>query len=72
MRLLQNKKHIALYFLAIFTILVFFYSYARASVNYYPTCEWQISTPEEQGMQSQMLADMIEHIDKNNFNIDSI
>jgi CubicO group peptidase (beta-lactamase class C family) len=72
MKLLQNKKYISLYILAIFIILVFFYSYATASVNTYPTEGWQISTPEEQGMRSQMLAEMMEHIKKNNFNIDSI
>lgn len=68
---LQNKKHIALFILAIFLILVFFYSYATASVNTYPTQGWQISTPEEQGMRSQMLAEMTEHIKINSFNIDS-
>ncbi len=72
MKLLQNKKYIILYILAIFIILVFFYSYATASVNTYPTKGWQISTPEEQGMRSQMLAEMMEHIKKNSFNIDSI
>jgi CubicO group peptidase (beta-lactamase class C family) len=72
MKLLQNKKHIIPYILAIFIILVFFYSYATASVNTYPTQGWKISTPEMQGMHSQMLTEMMEHIKKNNFNIDSI
>ena len=71
MKVLQNKKHIALFILAIFLILVFFYSYATASVNTYPTQGWQISTPEEQGMRSQMPAEMTEHIKINSFNIDS-
>jgi len=71
MKEFQNKKHIALFILAIFLILVFFYSYATASVNTYPTQGWQISTPEEQGMRSQMLAEMTEHIKINSFNIDS-
>ena len=71
MKVLQNKKHIALFILAIFLILVFFYSDATASVNTYPTQGWQISTPEEQGMRSQMLAEMTEHIKINSFNIDS-
>ncbi len=48
MKLLQNKKYIAFYILAVFIILAFFYSYATASVNTYPTEGWQISTPEEQ------------------------
>lgn len=72
MKLLQNKKYIALYILAIFIISVFFYSYFTASVNTYPTEGWQISTPEEQGIRSQMLAEMMEHIKNNRFNIDSI
>jgi CubicO group peptidase (beta-lactamase class C family) len=72
MKLLQNKKSIALSILAIFIILVFFYSYAIASVNTYPTQGWKISTPEMQGMHSQMLTEMMEHIEKNNFNIDSL
>ena len=72
MKLLQNKKSIALFILPIFIILVFFYSYAIASVNTYPAEGWQISTPEEQGIRSQMLAEMMEHIQKNSFNIDSV
>ncbi len=72
MKLLQNKKYIALYILGIFTIFVFFYSYSAASANTYPREGWQISTPEEQGMRSQMLAEMMEHIKKNSFNIHSI
>jgi hypothetical protein len=72
MKLLQNNKSIALFILPIFIILVFFYSYAIASVNTYPTEGWQISTPEGQGIRSQMLAEMMEHIQKNSFNIDSV
>ena len=72
MKLIQNKKSIALYNIAIFIIIVFFYSYATTSVNTYPTQDWKVSTPEMQGMQSQMLSDMMEHIEKNNFNIDSL
>ena len=72
MKSLQNKKYIILYILAIFIILIFSHSYATASVNTYPSQGWQTSTPEEQGIRSQMLAEMIEHIKKNNYNIDSI
>jgi len=72
MRSFRNKNLIALYILATFITLDFFYSYAVASVNTYPKQDWKISTPEMQGMQSQMLADMMEHIRKNKFNIDSI
>jgi len=72
MKLLQKKKYITLYILAILIIFVFFYSYATSSVNTYPTEGWQITTPEEQGIRSQILAEMMEHIKKNSFNIDSI
>jgi len=72
MKLLQNKKYITLHILTIFIILIFSHSYATASVNTCPTQGWQISTPEEQGMRSQMLAEMMEHIKKSSFNIDSI
>jgi len=71
MKLHQNKKYIAIYILAIFVIIVFFYSCATAPVTY-PIEGWQISTPEEQGMRSQRLAEMMEHVKKNNFSIDSI
>jgi hypothetical protein len=72
MELIQNKKFITLYILATFITLVFFYSYAIASVDTYPTQDWKIFTPEMQGMHSQMLTEMMEHIEKNNFNIDSL
>ena len=70
MKLLQNKKYLILCILANFTIVVFFYPYGTASANYNPTGEWQISTPEEQGIRSKMLAEMMEHIKKNNFKSD--
>ncbi len=72
MNLFRNKKNITLFILAQFTILVFFNSYASASPDYYPAKGWQISTPEERGMRSQILADMMEVIEKNSYNIDSV
>jgi CubicO group peptidase (beta-lactamase class C family) len=72
MRILQSEKYIAFFILAIFAMIVFSHSYSTAAGNTYPTKGWQISTPEEQGIQSKMLVDMMEHIKKNNFNIDSI
>ena len=53
MKLLQKRKYMAHYILAILLILAFFYSYAAASVTYYPTNEWQISAPEAQGMHTK-------------------
>jgi CubicO group peptidase (beta-lactamase class C family) len=72
MKLLKNQKFITLNIFAIYIILVIFYSCSTTSVYTYPTEGWQISTPEEQGIQSQMLAEMMEHIKKNSYNIDSI
>jgi CubicO group peptidase (beta-lactamase class C family) len=72
MKFLQKKKYIALYILPIFIILVSFYSCSTESVNIYPTDGWQISPPEEQGMRSHKLVEMMEHVKTNNFSIDSI
>ena len=51
---------------------LFFYSYAAASVAQYPEEEWQISIPEEQGTQSNILADMQEYIKAVELEIDSV
>jgi CubicO group peptidase (beta-lactamase class C family) len=72
MKLLPNMKSIALYVLTILIILALFHSYVTASVNTYASNGWKVSTPEMQGMHSPMLADMMEYIKKNNFNIDSL
>jgi CubicO group peptidase (beta-lactamase class C family) len=40
--------------------------------DYWPTEQWQNSTPEEQGMNSVLLENMIDYIDEESFNIDSI
>ena len=53
-------------------IISIFYSTAIASANPFPTEEWPVSTPEAQGMQSQLLADMLEVIEKNSYNVDSV
>ena len=66
------KKYMAIYILSIFIIIAFFNSYAAASVSTYPAKEWQISTPEAQGIRSQRLIEMMEHVKTNNFRIDSI
>jgi CubicO group peptidase (beta-lactamase class C family) len=68
----QNKKKITLYLLSILTILVFFCSYATASVKNYPTDRWQFSTPEAQGMTSTSLLEMMEEIKDKGYDIQSI
>jgi CubicO group peptidase (beta-lactamase class C family) len=72
MKFPNERKKIAHYIISIFVILAFFYSYATASVDYYPTEGWLMSTPEEQGMNSKILVDMMTSIQKKSYHIDSV
>jgi CubicO group peptidase (beta-lactamase class C family) len=72
MKLRQHLKNIGFHILAVLLILVSFNSYATASATTYPTGAWQVSSLEEQGMESQTLAEMMDYIRKYSFNIDSI
>jgi CubicO group peptidase (beta-lactamase class C family) len=72
MKLIRHKKSIALYFLSFFWMSVFFWSYDSASANTYPTDAWTISTPEEQGLRSELLVEMMAHIRERSYHIDSI
>ncbi|MBT8352365.1 MAG: beta-lactamase family protein, partial [Deltaproteobacteria bacterium] len=72
MKSLQKKNIFALYILFIFGTLVFYYSYACASVNTFPTEGWHTSNPEKQGMDSAKLSDMLEKVLKEKPRIDSI
>jgi len=45
---------------------------SSAATDYSPTKGWRTSTPEKQGMQSGMLADMLENIKENGYAIESI
>lgn len=42
------------------------------SQSHWPTEGWPTSTPEEQGMDSEMLADMLETIEEQDYDIDSV
>jgi hypothetical protein len=55
MRIYADKKCIALNLFSIFLFASFSCVYAIASISYYPTGEWHISTPEDQGVQSKYL-----------------
>jgi CubicO group peptidase (beta-lactamase class C family) len=44
----------------------------RASTTYWPTEDWLESTPEEQGMDPTKLSEMMEYIDENSLNIESL
>jgi CubicO group peptidase (beta-lactamase class C family) len=48
------------------------FSQSAVDINYWPTDEWQTSTPEEQGMKSAILNEMIVKIEENNILIDSL
>ena len=39
---------------------------------YWPTEDWPTSTPEEQGMDSEMLADMLKIIEEQDYDVDSV
>ena len=56
----------------VYLFITLSYSQANASLSYYPTDGWKKTTPEEQGIESKMLADMIEEIQKSSYNIDSV
>lgn len=72
MKSLEYRKYFVYYILHLFFISAFLYSYAFASPTIYPTNSWQKSTPEEQGLQSCKLADMMDYIQKKQYNIDNI
>ena len=72
MKLPQNKNYILLHVLPVFVISIFLFSHAIASVNHYPAQGWQVSTPEEQGMGSRVLVEMVEHVQNKSLHIDSI
>ncbi len=72
MKLLQNKRNIALCVVTVFIFLISWYSHAAVSVDYYPTKGWKVTAPEDQGIQSKSLLDMLENIQNNGYNIQSI
>jgi CubicO group peptidase (beta-lactamase class C family) len=40
--------------------------------SYWPTNDWRVSTPEEQGIDSERLDAMVEHIEQDNIRIDGV
>ncbi len=69
MKYFDFRKYIAL---LIFSIFSFFNASSAASASTFPIGGWQTTTPEAQGMQSRNLAEMMAHIQKNDFPIESI
>jgi len=45
---------------------------AEPSISYWPTESWRTSTPEQQGMDSDKLAEMFEEIEQRDYRVDSI
>jgi|GEM_PF-1837479 len=45
---------------------------AATAQSYWPTEAWRTSTPEEQGMDSEMLADMLETIHEQDYDVDGV
>lgn len=73
MQILPHKKSLRPFiFFSIFLISTFLHACATISGQTYPSTGWQFSTPEEQGMRSSMLAEMITDIKTNGYRIDSV
>ncbi len=72
MKFLKNRKYISSYLLAILIIISLFYSYTAASAIQYPTNEWNISAPEEQGIHSKAILELMEVIKEKRYNIHSV
>src|SRR3954464_14514982 len=58
----------------LFLCVVFLCAHAMAAppATYYPTKAWRESTPEEQGLDSQVLAGMVENISQKHLNVHSV
>jgi CubicO group peptidase (beta-lactamase class C family) len=72
MKLFPKRMHPAFLLFAILTPSIFLHSFAMASVTIYPAQEWSVSTPEQQGMQSSKLADMLQYINDSSIEIHSV
>ena len=68
------KKNILKLFIFFLTFVIgnHFGLAADQKPDYWPTAGWQTSTPEEQGMHSEKLSDMLEKILREKYRIDSI
>jgi len=72
MRLYLGKKTVAIIFFAVILLFSLSRSNLSASGSNYPTNEWHVSTPEEQGMQSKTLLKMMKAIKDEKYNIHSV
>jgi len=69
---LRLKSILLTFLLSAVLALFFFHSCTSASAAIYPAEKWAISTPEQQGIQSLLLAEMVEHISEYSFQIHSV
>lgn len=72
MSLRQKRVHLTYLFLGVLTSFTFLHSHAMESDVIYPAEEWTISTPEQQGIQSRLLVEMVQHISEYSFQIHSV
>lgn len=70
----MNKKRLSLQITSLLLVLLFITACVSTSKgpDYWPTEGWQTSTPEEQGMDSEMLAKMFYFIRKEDYDIHSV
>lgn len=66
----MNQKSVLISFIILVFIVI--PGYPGACRDYWPTNQWKVSTPEEQGMDSEKLIQLIESIKKENRQIHSI
>ena len=72
MKFSLSKKSTSICSLAILLFFALVQSNASESDTKYSTNEWHVSTPEEQGMQSKTLLQMMEAIKDQKYNIHSV
>jgi CubicO group peptidase (beta-lactamase class C family) len=66
------NRYILSWFLLTFLICVFFTTTLFASPDYWPTKGWRSSSPEDQGMDSGKLIEMLEKVRDEKYPVDSI
>ena len=71
METLPNRKNVG-YWMILFFYVCLFIPTSSASSDYWPTAGWRESTPEEQGMHSEKLNELIDKVLRERYNIDSI
>jgi hypothetical protein len=72
MRFVQEMKYKSYLGCFLFAAVRIFFSNVIVLANFNPAEDWHLTTPEEQGMRSQNLADMMEVIRKNRYSIDVV